>query len=130
LQVCLLVAVIAAPAGEGPLAPSRLGQNDARFSFVLDEQVESLRRTDPELLKRRSIFGQVLASLLMLVPALVAVAGGVRMYQLRSWPLALVGSLASTVPCLSAVSCCCAGEVVGVWCVAVLLRPEVRDAFR
>jgi hypothetical protein len=41
-----------------------------------------------------------------------------------------VGSLASAVPCLSPMTCCCVGEVVGVWCVAVLIRPEVREAFR
>ncbi len=131
LQVCLLVAVSIAPAEEGHRFQRQLWQGVAeRFPTLAEAQLQALNQADPQTVKRQGIFSEAVTSVLMIVPGLLALAGGVRMYQLRSWPLALVGSLASTVPCLAAVSCCCVGELVGIWCVAVLIRPEVRDAFR
>src|SRR5436189_138037 len=66
----------------------------------------------------------------LLVAGLLGAAGGVRMYQARSYALAVVGSLASLVPCVTPTSCCCLGSLVGAWCAWALLLPGVRAGFR
>jgi hypothetical protein len=51
-----------------------------------------------------------------------------QMKELRGYPLAMAASIVSMVPCLS--PCCCIGLPIGIWCLVVLLRPEVKAAFR
>jgi hypothetical protein len=62
--------------------------------------------------------------------ALLTVLGGWRMYTLRSYGLSIVGAVAAAIPCLSVTACCGLGEIVGLWAVIVLAKPEVREAFR
>ena len=48
------------------------------------------------------------------------------MKTLKSYPLALTGSIVAMLPC----SCCCViGLPIGVWAVIVLLKPAVKLAF-
>jgi hypothetical protein len=68
-----------------------------------------------------------------IVPSLCAVLiviGGVRMLQLRNYGLVVFSSVLAAIPCLSSSACCGVGEIIGLWAVFVLLRPEVRAAFR
>ena len=131
LQTTHLVSAAIAPADEAANFERELLQ---RLGGQPSPPLVGTRRvqpphTDPEALKRRTLFAEAVLAFLLLLPALLALAGGVRMYQMRGYPLAVVGSLASAVPCLSPMTCCCIGEVVGVWCVVVLLQPLVREAF-
>ena len=45
--------------------------------------------------------------------------------------LAMTAALLTAIPCLSFSSCCCGfGQIISVWCLFVLLDPQVRSAFR
>lgn len=51
-----------------------------------------------------------------------------QMKQLRGWTLAMVASIISMIPCLG--PCCLVGLPMGIWSLVVLLKPEVKAAFR
>jgi len=52
--------------------------------------------------------------------------GGLRMKQLKSYPLALTGSIAAMIPLNS---CCCIALPVGLWAMIVLVNADVKAAF-
>jgi hypothetical protein len=132
LQATRVVVVAVTPAEDAYRAEVKWWDEWAQrsASHLVASQAAAVRKARPEERKRQQLFSDVVLALVLLVPAVLAVGGGVGMYRLRSWPLAVVGALAAAAPGLSPVSCCCLGEVVGIWCVVVLLRPEVREAFR
>jgi hypothetical protein len=61
--------------------------------------------------------------------AFLAILGGLRMRRLRSHGLALTGASLVSIPFVSPLGCCLVGEVVGIWCLVVLLSNDVRAAF-
>ena len=63
----------------------------------------------------------------LLVSALVLFSA-MKMKKLESYPLAMAGSIVAMIPCLS--PCCIAGLPIGIWCLMVLNKPEVKSAFR
>jgi hypothetical protein len=63
------------------------------------------------------------------VLAILPILGGVMMRRLRGYPLAMTGAVLVAVPCLSPLGCCLMGEVIGIWCLVVLLAEDVRAAF-
>ncbi len=54
--------------------------------------------------------------------------GGMKMLKLQSWGLALAAAIVCLVPCYW--SCCGLGLIPGIWGLIVLLKPEVKAAFR
>jgi hypothetical protein len=110
------------------LEPS--GKVDSPLAQQMREMARQAREANPIQFKRQRLaFDGSLAAILLTV-SLLGIAGGVRMYQARTFPLAMTGALASLIPCVSPMSCCCLGELIGGWCVIVLLLPGVRSAFR
>jgi hypothetical protein len=81
---------------------------------------------DPDLDKASSAMGIVML-LSFSVASAGAVWAGYGMLHLRSYWLSVAGSFA-VMP--GACFCCLAGFPVGVWCLIVLLKPEVSEAFR
>jgi hypothetical protein len=63
---------------------------------------------------------------------LFVIFAALRMKQLRGYGVALAGAIISTIPCLTSHPCCCCliNIPIGIWCIIVLAKPEVRDAFR
>jgi len=60
---------------------------------------------------------------------LLAIVGGISMRGLRSYGLSMLGAVVSLIPCV--VACCpLVGVPVGLWALVVLVRPEVKAAFR
>jgi hypothetical protein len=57
---------------------------------------------------------------------ILILVGGLRMKQLKSYPLALTGSIFAMIPLNS---CCCVALPVGLWALIVLVKPEVKAAF-
>lgn len=51
-----------------------------------------------------------------------------KMRELRQWELSLAASIIAMIPCVS--PCCILGLPIGIWALVVLLRPEVKEAFR
>ncbi len=54
-------------------------------------------------------------------------AAGLQMKQLRNYGLAMAGSIAAMVPCVS--PCCWIGLPIGIWALVVLSKPEIKGAF-
>jgi len=92
-------------------------------------KAEPEKKTPDELKAQSLLFKSVAAGLTGLC-ALLSILGGWRMYRLRSYGLSVVGAVAAAIPCLSGSACCGLGVGVGLWALVVLLKPEVRDAFR
>lgn len=51
-----------------------------------------------------------------------------KMKDLSQWGLAMAASILAMIPCIS--PCCIVGLPVGIWCLVVLTKPEVKTAFR
>lgn len=104
---------------------------DVPFAKITQDAQKQLSEMDPPSFKRQSLIAEGLRSIVLATVALLGLIGGVRMYQLRAYSSAMLGSLATAVPCLSPMTCCCGiGELVALWCVMILLLPSVREAFR
>ena len=63
----------------------------------------------------------------------LAVAGFIiyasqQMKKQEHWELCLAASIVGMVPCVS--PCCFLGLPMGIWSLVVLLKPEVKTAFR
>ena len=50
-----------------------------------------------------------------------------KMKELTQWGLCIAASIIAMIPCIS--PCCIVGLPIGIWCLVVLTKPEVRDAF-
>ncbi len=81
-------------------------------------------------MKSQATVSCTISATVWLVTALLVIMGGARLRTLRSYGLAVSGSLIAIVPCVTCTACCGFGEIVGVWALMVLLNPEVRAAFR
>jgi hypothetical protein len=64
-----------------------------------------------------------------LASAFVMCYGGANMRSLNSYTVAVLGAVLAAVPFISPLGCCGLGEVVGIWCLVILLNPEVSSAF-
>lgn len=99
----------------------------------LQEFFAGMRKTiadlSPEDFYSRALWQQGIASVILLLIAVLQVLGGVRMLQLKSYALVLVASILTVLPCLSLTGCCCIGQVVGIWAFVVLMTSEVRQSF-
>ena len=70
----------------------------------------------------------IISAIVGLAVSGLIVFGALRMKELRTYPLALAATVVAMIPCLS--PCCLLGLPVGIWALVVLLRPEVKAAFR
>lgn len=51
-----------------------------------------------------------------------------QMKELRNWVVSVVAAILAMIPCIS--PCCIIGLPIGIWALVVLLKPEVKAAFR
>lgn len=61
--------------------------------------------------------------------ALIAFIGAFRMRQLKSYGLSMASAIIAMVPCTTYM-CCLLMMPMGIWALVVLLKPEVKSAFR
>lgn len=62
----------------------------------------------------------------LLVAAFIIFAG-LKMKDLQQWGLAVAASILAMIPCIS--PCCVIGLPIGIWCLVVLTRTDVKAAF-
>ncbi|MGB2908340.1 MAG: hypothetical protein WBB73_14655 [Candidatus Aminicenantaceae bacterium] len=62
----------------------------------------------------------------LLVAAFIIYAA-LKMKDLQQWSLAVAASILAMFPCIS--PCCVIGLPVGIWCLVILMKPEVKDSF-
>lgn len=70
----------------------------------------------------------VVSSVIGLAIGGVILAGALKMKEGRSYGFALAAAILAMVPCVS--PCCCLGLPFGIWALVVLIKPEVKAAFR
>ncbi len=71
--------------------------------------------------------GAVSSFIGILVAAFIIFAA-LKMRELRQYELSIAASIIAMIPCIS--PCCILGLPIGIWCLVVLLRPEVKTAFQ
>jgi hypothetical protein len=84
---------------------------------------------DPETMKTLFLWLSFGAGPVIVLASLVTITGGMYMRTLRSYRLAVTAAALAAVPAVSFMACCGVGEVVGIWALVVLLKPEVKSAF-
>jgi hypothetical protein len=110
-------------------AEKQLQSNNPLKKFFQDARKEFESRS-PEEFKQQTILQYALTTLCLFLAALLVLLGGWRMRQLKSYGIALLASVVVAIPCISPASCCCVGEIVGLWSLWVLLAPDVRASFQ
>ena len=68
------------------------------------------------------------SSVVGIAVAAFIIFAALKMKELRQWELSLAASIVAMIPCIS--PCCILGLPIGIWALVVLLRPEVKEAFR
>lgn len=62
-----------------------------------------------------------------LLVAVFIIYTALKMKNLEQWGLAMAASILAMIPCIS--PCCIVGLPIGIWCVVILSRPDVKAAF-
>ena len=81
--------------------------------------------------KFESLFSGALAMVSAVLGVIVGafiIFGGLKMKNLESYGLAVATAIIAMVPCFS--PCCVIGLPVGIWALFILMKPEVKAAFR
>lgn len=68
------------------------------------------------------------SSLVGLLVAGFIIYAALKMKDLEQWGLAVAASILAMIPCIS--PCCVVGLPIGIWCLVVLTRPEVKNTFQ
>ena len=80
----------------------------------------------PEGLEWLNALGYVTTVTALAGAAFLWVVAG-KMQRLESYTLCLVGSIVAIFPMVS--PCCCLTLPIGIWCLILLAKPEVKEAF-
>lgn len=62
----------------------------------------------------------------LLVSAFIIYAS-LKIKELNQWGLCVAASIIAMIPCIS--PCCIVGLPIGIWCLVILTKPEVKAAF-
>ena len=69
----------------------------------------------------------IASSLIGVLVAVFIIYVSLKMKDLNQWGLCVTASILAMIPCIS--PCCIVGLPIGIWCLVVLMKPEVKDAF-
>jgi len=69
----------------------------------------------------------VASSLVGILVAAFIIYAALKMKELNQWGLCVAASILAMIPCIS--PCCILGLPIGIWCLVILMRPEVKKAF-
>ncbi len=67
------------------------------------------------------------SSLVGLLIAAFLIFASTKMREPSQWGLCIAASILAMVPCIS--PCCLIGLPIGIWCLVVLTKPEIKAAF-
>ena len=67
------------------------------------------------------------SSFVVILVAAFIIYAALKMKELSQWGLAMAASILAMIPCIS--PCCILGLPIGIWCLVVLTKPEVKAAF-
>jgi hypothetical protein len=70
----------------------------------------------------------IASSFIGIVVAAFIIYAALKMKELSQYGLCMAASILAMIPCIS--PCCIIGLPIGIWCLIVLSRPEIKTAFR
>lgn len=69
----------------------------------------------------------IATSLIGILVAAFIIYAALKMKNLSQYGLCMVASILAMIPCIS--PCCVIGLPIGIWCLVVLTKPEIKAAF-
>jgi len=69
----------------------------------------------------------IASSFIGIVVAVFIIYAALKMKELSQYGLCMAASILAMIPCIS--PCCIIGLPIGIWCLVVLTKPEVKSAF-
>jgi len=69
----------------------------------------------------------IATSLIGILVAAFIIYAALKMKNLSQYGLCMVASILAMIPCIS--PCCIIGLPIGIWCLVVLTKPEIKAAF-
>jgi Flp pilus assembly protein protease CpaA len=69
----------------------------------------------------------IISSFIGIVVAVFIIYAALKMKELSQYGLCMAASILAIIPCIS--PCCIIGLPIGIWCLVVLTRPDVKAAF-
>jgi uncharacterized BrkB/YihY/UPF0761 family membrane protein len=99
------------------------------FSLMIGTGLSTVWREDiPDMYKElwEGVAGMGSSFVGILVAGFIIYAA-LKMKNLSQWGLAMAASILAMIPCIS--PCCIIGLPIGIWCLVVLTKPEVKTAF-
>ncbi len=69
----------------------------------------------------------IASSLIGILVAAFIIYAALKMKELTQYGLCMAASILAMIPCIS--PCCIIGLPIGIWCLIVLTKPEVKTAF-
>jgi hypothetical protein len=69
----------------------------------------------------------IASSFIGIVVAAFIIYAALKMKELSQYGLCMAASILAMIPCIS--PCCIIGLPIGIWCLIVLSRPEIKTAF-
>ena len=69
----------------------------------------------------------IASSFIGIVVAVFIIYAALKMKELSQYGLCMAASILAMIPCIS--PCCIIGLPIGIWCLVVLAKPEVKAAF-
>jgi hypothetical protein len=116
----LITGIIGILNGLASFAGGGIGRSLARFAQ--DQKMAEM------LAKSGGGASGIISGVIVLAASALVIFGAIKMRQLQSWGLAMAASIVALLPCLG--PCCCVGLPVGIWCLVILNKPEVKSAFQ
>ncbi len=99
--------------------------------------IASVFETGLESIRGHEYFGEyenliegaagVAGCFVLLVVAAFIIYASLKMKELTQWSLCVAASILAMIPCTN--PCCIVGLPIGIWCLVVLTKPEVKSAF-
>jgi len=69
----------------------------------------------------------IASSLIGILVAALIIYAALKMKELTQYGLCMAASILAMIPCIS--PCCIIGLPIGIWCLIVLTKPEIKTAF-
>jgi hypothetical protein len=101
------------------------------FIEIIGTSMEALWKWEDEIPRRYADILEggfwITSSFVGILVAAFIIYASLKMKDLKQWGICVTASILAMIPCIS--PCCIVGLPIGIWCLVVLMRPEVKNAF-
>jgi len=125
--ICLLVLALGSLLFNGFFFINSAPNREALHDQIMKQKEFPKEIQDPDKFVAATIGGLIINTGACAVLSLIMLIGSIQMLRLRMYGLGIASSICAMLllPC-----CCLLGMPLGIWSLAVLVRPEVKSAFR